>query len=255
MTWASIKPSKNPRPPRILIYGRNGVGKSYFASLAPAPVFLDLEQNVGELMCITHEDLGHKLQTFTDVLTFLKALETQEHDFKTLVVDSLDALEVMIHQAVCQEQHVRTVMDLAYGKGLALAFSLWQQFLEGLKRLWSLKGMTVLLIAHDTIARYDNPTSTSYDRHQLRLHERAASLMMDWCNCVLFATKDLHFLTEDAGWGQKLTKAQDRGRVMYTQGDCSYLAKNTYTLPVRMPLDAALFWKALQDFHAKGDPS
>ena len=192
------------------------------------------------------------MKSFTDVLTFVQALEIRDHSFETLVVDSLDALEVLIHQAVCQEHHVRTVMDLAYGKGIALSLSLWHQFIETLKHLWLRKGMNIVLIGHDTIARYDNPTSTSYDRHQLRLQERAASLVMDWCNCVLFATKDLHFLTEDRGFGHKVSKAQERGRVMYTQGDCSYLAKNTYNLPVRMPLDAGMFWKSIQDFNQGG---
>ena len=55
MTQISLKnaaPKVVYVPPKIILYGRNGIGKSTFALKAPAPIFLDLDENLYELPCV-----------------------------------------------------------------------------------------------------------------------------------------------------------------------------------------------------------
>ena len=47
----SIQSGKENRPPRIMIYGAEGVGKSTFAASAPNPVFIQTEDGLGEIDC------------------------------------------------------------------------------------------------------------------------------------------------------------------------------------------------------------
>ena len=42
---------KTPSPPRILLYGDAGVGKSSFAATAPKPVILVLEDGLDQIDC------------------------------------------------------------------------------------------------------------------------------------------------------------------------------------------------------------
>ena len=42
---------KTPSPPRILLYGDAGVGKSSFAATAPKPVILALEDGLDQVDC------------------------------------------------------------------------------------------------------------------------------------------------------------------------------------------------------------
>ncbi len=47
----TITKGRESRPPRIMIYGSEGVGKSSFASLAPNPIFIQTEDGLSEIDC------------------------------------------------------------------------------------------------------------------------------------------------------------------------------------------------------------
>ncbi len=40
-----------PMPPRIMVYGTEGIGKSTIASRAPKPIFVQTEDGLGEIDC------------------------------------------------------------------------------------------------------------------------------------------------------------------------------------------------------------
>ena len=71
--------------------------------------------------------------TFDEVMT-LAALYTEDHAFRTLVVDSVDWLEPLIHAKVCRIR-VESIEDAGYGKGYVHALDLWRQYIEGLNAL------------------------------------------------------------------------------------------------------------------------
>ena len=45
----SITTGRQPQPPRIMIYGSEGVGKSTFAASAPKPIFVQTEDGLSEI--------------------------------------------------------------------------------------------------------------------------------------------------------------------------------------------------------------
>ena len=47
----TITTGKAQQPPRIMIYGSEGVGKSTFAASAPKPVFVQTEDGLSEIDC------------------------------------------------------------------------------------------------------------------------------------------------------------------------------------------------------------
>ena len=48
---SSITKGREARPPRIMIYGSEGIGKSTFAALVPNPVFVQTEDGLSEIDC------------------------------------------------------------------------------------------------------------------------------------------------------------------------------------------------------------
>ncbi|NYZ70527.1 AAA family ATPase, partial [Endozoicomonas sp. SM1973] len=88
----SISKTKGMQAPRILIYGTHGIGKTTFAANAPNPIFLFTEDGAGQLAL----DSFPLLKTYEDVISALNALINEEHDFKTVVLDSLDHLEPLV---------------------------------------------------------------------------------------------------------------------------------------------------------------
>ena len=46
---APVSVKGGSKPPRLLVYGTPAIGKTTFASQAPAPIFLQLEDGAGAL--------------------------------------------------------------------------------------------------------------------------------------------------------------------------------------------------------------
>ncbi|MBR3821276.1 MAG: AAA family ATPase [Kiritimatiellae bacterium] len=63
---------KQPVPPRLMIYGSEGVGKSTFASNAPKAVFIQTEDGLSEIDCAklpvvtTYDELLKQLKAIRD---------------------------------------------------------------------------------------------------------------------------------------------------------------------------------------------
>ena len=81
---ANIQRGRAPTPPRILLYGTEGIGKSTFASEAPKPIFVQTEDGLAEIDC----DEFPLATSFDDVLQALAELRAQAHDYETVVIDT-----------------------------------------------------------------------------------------------------------------------------------------------------------------------
>ena len=148
----TIQSGRENKPPRLMIYGSEGVGKSTFAASAPNPIFIQTEDGLGELNCRKFP-LAHSL---AEVLAQLTALRDEQHDFQTVVVDSADWLERLIFDEVCREFGVRNIekADGGYGKGYTHALTHWRKVINLLQELRDKRGMMVILVAHAKVERF-----------------------------------------------------------------------------------------------------
>lgn len=232
----------SPKPPIIVIHGDPGTGKTTFCANAPDPVFILTEDGLGNL------DIQHFPQatTLDEVMQSLAALYTEDHDLKTLVLDSLDWLEPLIWQQVCADHKIQSIESLGYGKGYVEALTHWRQFLDGVKALRDQRGMIVIMTAHSAIVRVEDPTMPSYDSRDLKLHKRAAALVEEFADVILYAAVQTNTVTEESGFNQKRLRAVTTGnRLMHTVGQPAFLAKNRFSLPSPLPLAWDAFAQAM----------
>jgi hypothetical protein len=240
ISLASLNRVSAHKPPRILIHGVHGVGKTTFAAGAPDPVFILTEDGLGTLD-VAHFPLA---RTFDQVMQALAALYTEEHGFKTLVVDSVDWLEPLIHAKVCKDQGWSSIEDAGYGKGYVAAVDPWRQYLEGLNALRDDKGMAIVQLAHTDIKRFDSPESEPYDRYIIKLHSKASALLQEHSDIVLFANYRVSTIKSDVGFNKKVTRALGSGeRLLHTAERPAFLAKNRNALPETLPMS----WAALAE--------
>lgn len=211
------------RPPRILIFGPHGIGKSTFGASAPAPIFLPTEDG------LTTIDIPHfpVATALPQVWEAIGALIKENHDYKTFVVDTLDWLEKLIWSAVCEEHKTDAIEGIGYGKGYNYALTHWDRFIRGLDKLRD-KGMAVVLLAHSSIQTYNPPDNTPYDRHAIKLHKTASAKIEEWCDAVLFVNYRVFVKTEK---GKSSGKATGGERILYTSPNPAYKTKNRYGLP------------------------
>jgi hypothetical protein len=229
-------------PARILVYGVAGVGKTTFGTSADKPVVLPTEDGLGKIK-VPSFPLARSLD---EVMEALAALYSEPHEYKTVVVDSLDWLEPLVWQRACKDNGWRSIEDPGYGKGYIAALDLWRQYLDGLNALRGERGMTVIQIAHADIKRFDSPEHEPYDRYGVKLHARASALLQEHSDVVLFANYRISTVKADVGFNKKVTRALGSGeRVLYTAERPAFLAKNRYGLPDVLPLDWQAFAAAM----------
>ena len=238
---SSITKGREAQPPRIMIYGSEGVGKSTFAALAPNPVFVQTEDGLSEIDCSKFP----LAKSFDDVVLQLQAVRDEQHDYGTVVIDSLDWLERLVWDRVCADYGVKSIekADGGYGKGYVHALTYWRQIVSLLNDIRARKGMAVILIAHAAVERFEDPEHAAYDRYTSRLHKKACSLVCEWVDAVLFASRRMRV---DSTTGKAAPVGADGGeRILRTNGSPACIAKNRYGLPTELALSWTAFVECL----------
>lgn len=228
----SLRKRTNESAARILIYGPEGIGKTTLAAEFPEAVFIQVED--GTPSGVTIDSFG-VLTTFEQVMEAIGSLYQEEHSFRTVVVDGLDRLEPLVWARVCELHQWRSIEAPGYGKGYKEADYLWRDFLDGLNALRTQLGMTVVLLAHSAIERFDDPQTASYSRYDLRLHQRASAIVKDEADAILLVKQDASIKNEDQGFGKKRAQADGGGqRWIYTEGRPAFVAKNRFGMPEKV---------------------
>ena len=238
----SVRKGRNPRPPKIVIYGGPKLGKSTFGAGIPDSIFIQTEEGLDALDVHAFP----LASSFQDVISALRTLATEEHKYRAVVVDSLDWLEPLIWQEVCRQHSVASIEEVGggYGKGYVEALKIWRQVLEGLDYLRDNRKMTVVLIAHDEIRKFEPVDSEAYDYAALKLHKRAAAVVEEWADVIGYAKIKTLIRSQDKGFGQQHTRAVAPGdvRELHLGQNPAYVSGNRYGLPDVLPLE----WPALQ---------
>ncbi len=250
-----VQRGRMARPPRTLLYGVEGIGKSTFGAHAPKPIFVQTEDGLDEINC----DRFPLATTFDEVVGALAELRREEHDYESVVVDSLDWLERLVWDKLCAECGVNSIekVDGGYSKGYTHALTYWREILDHLSALRNARGMVVVLIAHSKVERFEDPESSPYDRYSPRLHKHASALVSEWCDAVLFATRRIRTQSEDAGFNRKRTIAHAIGagggeRILRCVGGPTAVAKNRFGITEDLPLSWAAFMQAMSNHQTEG---
>lgn len=247
---SSLKRHKNADPPRILLYGPEKAGKTTLASEFPNPVFIQTEVGTGTLEL---SSFG-KLTSFADVMDALSALYTEEHDRKTVVIDSVSALQPLIWAETGERgddkgNKKKRIEDFGYGKGYVYALAVWQELLDGLNALRLDRGMNVVMIAHSRIERFDDPETVSYSKYDIDLHEKARDLLKRDSDLIILLKPDVSIKTEDAGFNKsRAIAAGGRSVWMHTDSRPAYVAGNRYGLPEKIIYEKGKGFDALASY-------
>lgn len=244
ISLASISRDPIIAPPRVVLYAPHGVGKTTWACGAYAPILLPTEDGKG-LLDVPSFPL---LKSWSDVMDAIGALFQESHEYSTLIIDSLDWLEPIVWAETCRKHEKADIEAFGYGKGYLAACEQWRIIFDGLKALREEKNMAIVLLAHTEIKRFEAPDTEPYDRYKIKLQERAAALVEEWADCVLFANYKTHIAKADVGFNKKVARGVGTGeRVLYTEERPAHRAKNRYGLPAELPMPKVGGWQVFMD--------
>lgn len=241
---AGVTKGKQKLPHLLLLYGPDGVGKSTFGAQAPKPIFLGPEKGT------TNLDVARfpTPKNWDDILLAVDELSNQAHEYKTLVIDTLDWLEPLVYGAICKKYETNSIEKAAggYGKGYREAYNEMVEFRQKLSFLREHKKMNIILLAHSKVVTFEDPTTEhGYSRYELKLQDSAnvsmRSMWREYVDSVLFC----NFETFSKGEGKQARGITSRDRKMWTERDAGFDAKNRFGLPFEMPLDFTTYEQAI----------
>lgn len=237
-----IKETKNDRKTLTTIFGAGGIGKTTACAINGS-VWIQTEQGEGVL----------KLQAFDLIKKYeqvgecIDALLENDHDYKLLVIDSLDHLEPLMWAYVCQQNNWKHIDETGYGKGYVSALDEWRTLIAKLNKLRDNKQMHVCMIAHAAPRKVDQVDGTTFQVMDLKLHHKSSQFIAESCDCVFYAKPEIRTTTKDKGFGRKETIGTNTGdRIMHTVGTPHFVAKNRYGLPEELPLSITSYFKEWQ---------
>lgn len=211
-------------PPRVLVYGDPGVGKSTFAATAPKPVFIPLEDGLDQVDCVKFPHV----KDFATFISYLKAVREEEHDFQTLVIDSLSALQNIVADGVCAAAGAKflTAAYGGYNRGNDAALVQFRKDVYSLlDEIRQKRRMAIIQIAHshDETVKYTDGTSDR--RTAPRLISAIRDWVVEWNDIVAYARIRT---MEDASGGKIVIGKNGGEREMVCVGDTRLLAKNRF---------------------------
>lgn len=237
---------------RTIIYGVHGIGKTTFAAQFPNAAFVQTEEGANDLDTVRFgwkDEAGDEYtvgRSHADILSALEWFGTQEHDRKTLVLDSANWEEKLRQEAVCAERQVASIEDISFGKGYTFALDKLHAVLLSLDGLRD-QGMEIVIIGHAVAEMFEPPGKTPYKRYTLETHKSTRARLFDWADDIFFANYEVYVREVNEGTAKnpkvKGIATGNGARMLYTTERPGWQAKNRLGLPDEIPMDFETYWK------------
>lgn len=226
------------------MHATNGFGKTSLAAYAPFPIFIETKGETGLETLMSAGQLPPtphfpEVQSWPELLSAINVLKTEEHTYKSLVIDTANGAERLCHEYVCSRDFNGDWGErgfASYQKGPEVALADWRMLLNGLDALRIERGMTIFMLLHTNIKTFRNPSGGDFDKYSPELDKRTWSLTKGWLDCILFGNFEITVTDVQKSGGNKKGKAAELSqRMLYTSSDNPvYDAKNRLGLPAEI---------------------
>lgn len=225
-------PKPNLADLTVLVYGATKIGKSTWCSHADRAVFLSTEPGLNSL-----EVFQVPIRSWDELLAACGEIAEGNHEFKTVIVDTVDNAYRMCAEHVCRKFKIEHESDLGYGKGFALVNNEFQRVLNKL----AFMPYGLYLISHCQEVEIETRTG-KYNKTVPTLPEKARKIVLGLVDMVLYCD-----IETAAGPDGKMAAR----RVMRTKPSLNYEAGDrTGRLPEVIDLD---YTKFVEAFNATAD--
>lgn len=226
------------RPVIMTICGDSGMGKTSLACTFPNPIVIRAEDGLQAVAADKRPDAFPLLTNADQLWDQLTALIKEDHKYKTVIVDSVTALERLFVQHVIdsdpkQPRSINQALG-GYGAGLQAVAGLHQRVRKGAGLLNERRGMHVIFVAHADTETIELPDSDPYTRYSLRLGKKSVAPYVDDSDIVGF----LRLETFYTGDGDRKKAISDGQRELIVHAQASCVSKNRYgvTEPLPVPM-------------------
>jgi hypothetical protein len=212
----------------ILVFGDVKIGKTEFSSHFPDSIFLAAEAGQGGIECYRVA-----IDSWPTFLAACGELAQGSHRFRTVIVDTVDALWQLCQRHICEQNKIQHEADMPYGKGYSLVLNEFQRVIGKLSHL----GMGVVLISHADREEIQGRTGT-YHKAVPSLKDKVRKFLLGLCDLVLYCDTE----TAPGPDGKPVTR-----RVLRTKPSQHWESGDrTGLLPETLPLNFDAFRAAFE---------
>jgi len=225
----SLKSLESPRkrPLFFTIVAEGGRGKTSLGALFPNPVFIRTEDGTRSIECREDVALFPLSKTSADVIEAINVLINETHPFKTLVLDTVTQLNVMLECEVVESDPKAKSINTAlggYGAGHGAVAQAHKTIRDKCAELADKKGMHIVFLAHADIDTIDLPDQEQFMRYSIRMNKKSVSHYSDNVDVVAFIKQSVY--TRGAV-DEKTKKATTDGKFLITcYPTPAHIAKN-----------------------------
>lgn len=215
------------RPIICTITGDSGLGKTTLASTFPKPIFIRAEDGLQAIPLEMRPDAFPVITCEADLWAQLGSLIKEDHEYKTVAIDSVTALERLFVQSVIDgdPKKPKTINSACggYGAGFMAVGGLHQRVRKACGMLQD-KGINVVFIAHADTEKMELPDTEPYTRYNMRLNKHSVAPYVDDVDLVGFI-KLQTFTMGDEG---KKKAMSDGTRLLVCYATAANISKNRY---------------------------
>jgi hypothetical protein len=215
------------RPSIFTLVGEGGLGKTTLAAMFPKPIMIRTEDGVQSIRG-ADVALFPVSATSDDVFDNIASLLEEEHDFKTLIIDSITQLNTMIEAEVIASdpKHPKSLNQAlgGYGAGHGAVSERHREIRQACGYLSQTKGMHIVFISHADSEQVDLPDSDPYSRYTIRMNKKSVGHYSDNVDCVAFL-KLRRFLKGEA---DNKKAVSDGTRIITCYPTPNHISKNRF---------------------------
>ena len=221
----SLQAPERGKPLTFTIVADGGMGKTTLGSLFPSPVFVRSEDGTESIASRSDVALFPVASSVQDILDAIAALATEDHAFRTVVIDSVTKFALMVEGEVLASDPKAKGLNQAHG-GYGNAFDLVAKYHAELRRacayLSTARRMNVVFLAHAATETIDPPDGDPYTRYSIPMHKKSIPYYTNDVDVVAYI-KQRTFTVGSEG---KKKATTDGSRIITCYPTPSHVSKN-----------------------------
>ena len=222
-----------PSPPKIIVYGQAGCGKTTFAAGANA-LLIDCENGAGNVPNLKRTEY---LKTWPEMKRWLADIIAAElGDIPAIAIDTIDWMVQRICEYVVLDLDGKKPDDITntlgtshggYFKAREIVQNIVYRDLLPMLNAISEKGIAIILLAHAANTKMVTPEGYDQQLAAPDIPAWVSQPFIEWADAVMYA------------------KHENGKRNLTTEGNNLILAKNRYSLPAEIEFSWAAFVDAM----------